>query len=574
MEKIMLMEENMELIRFNDFSFEYSDNEKIFSKLNLTVNRGDFVLFCGPSGCGKTTLLMNLKNEIKPIGNEEGIIYYDGENIRQLSKEKSARDIGFLFQNPENQFVCDTVIQEISFSLENMGIPTEEIRTRIAEISTFFSLDKLLYKKVDELSGGQKQLVNLCSLLVLKPKILLLDEPTSQLDPIASYDFLSILRRLNEEFSITILMTEHRINNVFPFIDKAVFIEEGVIAYNNHPREICLETCNNPIFSNYLPSTALIHFLFKEYYSFSQDRIVPLSIREGLNDMYEMNQEMLNNSKNTFYDEYKLLNEKILNEKKSGAKIDKNKAIFKCENLWFGYNKNQVIIKGVSFEIKEGEFISILGGNGTGKSTLLQLLVKILKPIKGKVKHDKKIKLGYVHQNPMIHFRFETVEEELNTEASEINSENKEIIMDKKEKKDLIEFFEIENLLKKHPYDCSGGEQQKIAIVKSLLRKPDILFLDEPTKGLDPIFKKNLGDKFQKLQKNGLSIVMVTHDIDFAADYSSRSFLIFDGKIQVDTTPKDMFYNNNFYTTFVNRMVKNYIPNCVTLKDLKSIWKT
>ncbi|WP_054835372.1 energy-coupling factor ABC transporter ATP-binding protein [Methanobrevibacter arboriphilus] len=371
-------------------------------------------------------------------------------------------------------------------------------------------------------------------------------------------------------------MTEHRINNVFPFIDKAVFIEEGVIAYNNHPREICLETCNNPIFSNYLPSTALIHFLFKEYYSFSQDRIVPLSIREGLNDMYEMNQEMLNNSKNTFYDEYKLLNEKILNETKSGgAKIDKNKAIFKCENLWFGYNKNQVIIKGVSFEIKEGEFISILGGNGTGKSTLLQLLVKILKPIKGKVKHDKKIKLGYVHQNPMIHFRFETVEEELNTEISEINSENKEIIMDKKEKKDLIEFFEIENLLKKHPYDCSGGEQQKIAIVKSLLRKPDILFLDEPTKGLDPIFKKNLGDKFQKLQKNGLSIVMVTHDIDFAADYSSRSFLIFDGKIQVDTTPpKDMFYNNNFYTTFVNRMVKNYIPNCVTLKDLKSIWKT
>lgn len=570
----MVMEENMELIRFNDFSFEYSDNEKIFSKLNLTVNRGDFVLFCGPSGCGKTTLLMNLKNEIKPIGNEEGIIYYDGENIRQLSKEKSARDIGFLFQNPENQFVCDTVIQEISFSLENMGTPTEEIRTRIAEISTFFSLDKLLYKKVDELSGGQKQLVNLCSLLVLKPKVLLLDEPTSQLDPIASYDFLSILRRLNEEFSITILMTEHRINNVFPFIDKAVFIEEGVIAYNNHPREICLETCNNPIFSNYLPSTALIHFLFKKYYSFSQDRIVPLSIREGLNDMYEMNQEILNNSKNTFYEEYKLLNEKILNEKKSGTKIDKNKAIFKCENLWFGYNTNQVIIKEVSFEIKEGEFISILGGNGTGKSTLLQLLVKILKPIKGKVKHDKKIKLGYVHQNPMIHFRFETVEEELNTEASEINSKNKEIIMDKKEKKDLIEFFEIENLLKKHPYDCSGGEQQKIAIVKSLLRKPDILFLDEPTKGLDPIFKKNLGDKFQKLQKNGLSIVMVTHDIDFAADYSSRSFLIFDGKIQVDTTPKDMFYNNNFYTTFVNRMVKNYIPNCVTLKDLKSVWKT
>ncbi|WP_297899769.1 ABC transporter ATP-binding protein [Methanobrevibacter sp.] len=556
----------LDLIKFKDFSFSFSKNEKIFSNINFTVKRGDFVLFCGPSGCGKTTLLMSLKNEIKPKGEEEGVIYYDGKNIRQIFKEKSAREIGFLFQNPENQFVCDTVIQEISFSLENMGLPTEEIRTRIAEISTFFSLDKLLYKKVDELSGGQKQLVNLCSLLVLKPKVLLLDEPTSQLDPIASYEFLSILRRLNEEFSITILMSEHRIDNIFPFIDKAIFIENKKIAYNNFPREICLKSWKDPTFSNYLPSTALIHNLFKEYYSFSQNNLIPINIREGLNDMYEMNQELLNNTKNTFYEEYEILNKNNTNNKldkpndKKNNKLnnDKIESIFKCENLYFGYNKNQLIIKDISFEIRKREFISILGGNGTGKSTLLQLLVQILKPIKGKIKFDKKIKLGYVHQNPMIHFSFETVEEELNVENNE--------------KEELIDFFEIRSILKNHPYDCSGGEQQKLAIVKSLLTNPDILFLDEPTKGLDPLFKRNLGEKLQKLQKSGLTIVMVTHDIEFAADYSNRSFLIFDGGIQVDSTPKELFYNNNFYTTFTNRMVKNFIPKCITLKDLKNIW--
>lgn len=555
----------MDLIKFEKFGFSYPTNGKIFFDLDLTIKRGDFVLFCGPSGCGKTTLLMNLKNEINPMGEENGIIYYDGKNIRDLNKKKSAKEIGFLFQNPENQLVCDTVIQEFSFSLENMGVSTEEIRTRIAEMSTFFGLDKILYKKVDELSGGQKQLVNLCSLLILKPKVLLLDEPTSQLDPITSHDFLSILRRLNEEFSMTILMTEHRIDDVFPLIDQAVFIEDGEVKYNNSPQEICMETWNNKIFSNYLPSTALIHFLFKNYYSFNENKLIPLNIRDGLNDMDDMNQKLLSKSDTTFYDEYLQLNNKkiqISETTETHLKVNHKanlEPIFKCENLWFGYKKNHLIIKDISFEIMKGDFISILGGNGTGKSTLLQLLVNILKPIKGKIKYDEKIRLSYVHQNPMIHFRHETVSEELKIE-SEIDKEK------------LMNFFEIKDLLNKHPYDCSSGEQQKIGIVKSLLSNPDILFLDEPTKGLDPMLKENLGEKFKELQKNGLSIIMITHDIDFAANYTNRSFLIFDGKIQVDNVPKKLFYSNNFYTTFVNRVVKNYMPECVTFKELKDIW--
>ena len=218
----------MEMVQFKDYNFSYP-SKKVLNNINLTIEQGDFVLICGPSGCGKTTLLMNLKNEIRPKGNEEGDILYNNENLRTLNEITSASEIGFLFQNPENQFVCDTVIQELSFGLENIGTPTDEIRSRIAEMTTFFGLNNILHENIENLSGGQKQLINLCSLLILKPKLLILDEPTSQLDPIASHDFLTILRRLNEEFAITIIMTEHRIDNVFPLINKVVFIENGTI---------------------------------------------------------------------------------------------------------------------------------------------------------------------------------------------------------------------------------------------------------------------------------------------------------------------------------------------------------
>ena len=211
----------MPLIELKDFNFSYAStdgSEKTFECLhdiNLEINYGDFVLLCGPSGCGKTTLLSNLKKELIPNGLRSGIARYNGIGISQLDDETSACDIGYLFQNPDSQIVTDTVIQEIAFPLENIGVSSEEIRNRISELAAFFGLNDILHKNVNELSGGQKQLVNLCSLLVLRPKVLLLDEPMSQLDPIASYDFLSILRRLNEEFSITILISEHKSDNIF-----------------------------------------------------------------------------------------------------------------------------------------------------------------------------------------------------------------------------------------------------------------------------------------------------------------------------------------------------------------------
>lgn len=214
----------MALIEFNNFSFKYNESEdNILSDINLEVESGDFVLICGPSGCGKTTLLSNLKKELLPNGIRSGDVKYDNCSVGDLDDLVSACDIGYLFQNPDAQIVTDSVIQEIAFPLENIGTPTEEIRNRISELVSFFGINEILHKNVDELSNGQKQLVNLCSLLVLRPKVLILDEPLSQLDPITSYKILSIIRRLNEEFSITIIMSEHQLDNIFPLVIRLSF---------------------------------------------------------------------------------------------------------------------------------------------------------------------------------------------------------------------------------------------------------------------------------------------------------------------------------------------------------------
>lgn len=616
----------MALIEFKDFSFSYLESDGTQSKtksldnINLEINSGDFVLLCGPSGCGKTTLLTNLKKELMPAGVRSGEIKFNGTPIQELDDISSACDIGYLFQNPDSQIVTDTVIQEIAFPLENISLPTEEIRNRISEIVAFFGINDILHKNVNELSGGQKQLVNLCSLLVLRPEVLLLDEPMSQLDPIASYEFLSIVRRLNEEFSITVVMSEHKADSIFPFIDKAVFIKEGKIEFVDNAHNICREVIDDEIFENYLPVVTKIYNSLSIKYPSLSKLDTPLSIREGRRCLNSIRDDLIKisdsgiNSKDSTSKHTSVTDKKYHSNKKLGIldkiSFNKNKdALISMNGIYFAYEKKNLILKNVDFELNRGEFVSLIGGNGVGKSTLLQLLVGILKPIKGKVKYKKGINLAYVHQNPMIHFSKDNVKEEFlesiiesglfnnnggsgksnsvpfnrdihekllkmsNEEFLESNILNElEFDSIKFKFKDLIEFFDISDLLDKHPYDCSGGEQQKIVIVKALLQNADVLILDEPTKGLDPISSKALADILNSLIENGLTILMTSHDLDFVANNCKRCLMLFDRDIQIDDDPKVIFAENNFYTTFTNRMVKEYVPEIVTLDDLKIKW--
>ena len=613
----------MALIEFNDFSFAYLNSDgtesesKSLDNINLEIDYGDFVLLCGPSGCGKTTLLTNLKKELMPAGRRNGEIKFKGVKISELDDISSACDIGYLFQNPDSQIVTDTVIQEIAFPLENIGLPTEEIRNRISEIVAFFGINDILHKNVNELSGGQKQLVNLCSLLVLRPEVLLLDEPMSQLDPIASYEFLSIVRRLNEEFSITVIMSEHKADSIFPFIDKAVFLKDGKIEFVDNAHNICKEVIDDEIFENYLPVvTKIYNSLSLKYPSLSKLN-TPLSIREGRRCLNTIHDDLIKisddseNSNNLGSGNLHHTNKKYHSQEKSGImdklSFNKNKnALIQMRGIYFAYEKGNLILKNIDFDLNKGEFVSLIGGNGVGKSTFLQILVGILKPIKGKVKYKKGINLAYVHQNPMIHFSKDNVKEEFLESIIESgllinNSDDKGIGFNKEtydgllkltneefiesdilnalefdsiefKFKDLIEFFDICDLIDKHPYDCSGGEQQKIVIVKALLQNADVLILDEPTKGLDPMSSKALADILNSLRDNGLTILMTSHDLDFVANNCKRCLMLFDKDIQIDDNPKVIFAENNFYTTFTNRMVKEYIPEIVTFEDVKSKW--
>ena len=609
----------MALIEFKDFSFSYLNSDgsesqsKSLDSINLEIDYGDFVLLCGPSGCGKTTLLTNLKKELMPAGRRSGEIKFNGTRIQDLDDLSSACDIGYLFQNPDSQIVTDTVIQEIAFPLENIGLPTEEIRNRISEIVAFFGINDILHKNVNELSGGQKQLVNLCSLLVLRPEVLLLDEPMSQLDPIASYEFLSIVRRLNEEFSITVVMSEHKADSIFPFIDKAVFLKKGKIEFVDNAHNICSEVIDDEIFENYLPVVTKIYNSLSVKYPSLIKLNTPLSIREGRRCLNTIHDDLIKisdgaiNSDNSSSTNTHHTSKKYHSEEKSGIldkiSFSRNKdALIRMKGIYFAYEKENLILKNVDFDLNDGDFVSLIGGNGVGKSTFLQLLVGILKPIKGKLKYRKGVRLAYVHQNPMIHFSKDNVREEFLESIIESNlldgsdvDFSKEIYenllkLSKEEFiesdvlnslkfdsigfkfKDLIEFFGISELIDKHPYDCSGGEQQKIVIVKALLQNTDVLVLDEPTKGLDPISSKALAEILNSLRDNGLTILMTSHDLDFVANNCKRCLMLFDKDIQIDDNPKVIFAENNFYTTFVNRMVKDYVPEIVTLDDLKSKW--
>ena len=610
----------MALIEFNNFSFAYMNSDgsesevKSLDSINLEIDYGDFVLLCGPSGCGKTTLLTNLKKELMPAGRRSGEIKFNGTRIVDMDEISSACDIGYLFQNPDSQIVTDTVIQEIAFPLENIGLPTEEIRNRISEIVAFFGINDILHKNVNELSGGQKQLVNLCSLLVLRPQVLLLDEPMSQLDPIASYEFLSIVRRLNEEFSITVIMSEHKADSIFPFIDKAVFLKEGKIEFVDNAHNICSEVIDDEIFENYLPAVTKIYNSLSVRYPSLIKLNTPLSIREGRRCLNTIHDDLIKisdsdaNSDNLDSVSLHHINKKYHSQEKSGIldriSLGGNKnALISMNGIYFAYERENLILKNVDFELEKGDFVSLIGGNGVGKSTFLQLLVGILKPIKGKVKYKKGIKLAYVHQNPMIHFSKDNVKEEflesilesnlLNNSDVSFNKESYEKLLKMSNEefiesdvlnglefdsiefkfKELIEFFDICDLIDKHPYDCSGGEQQKIVIVKALLQNADVLVLDEPTKGLDPISSKNLANILNSLRDNGITILMTSHDLDFVANNCKRCLMLFDKDIQIDDDPKVIFAENNFYTTFVNRMVKDYVPEIVTLDDLKSRWE-
>ncbi|SDN01542.1 ABC transporter ATP-binding protein [Acetanaerobacterium elongatum] len=553
----------MEILRLDSFSFRYPHTQRCALKdITLSADEGDFVLLCGASGSGKSTLLENLKPELRRNGERTGEITCLGRPLQSLSRMESACDIGFVMQNLEAQLVADTVRGELCFGLESLGFPPEVIRRRVAEMASYFGLGKLLNRSVNTLSGGEKQLVSLASVLSLSPKLLLLDEPASQLDPVAARELFSMLARINSELGITILLAEHHTEELFTLCSKAVLLHNGQVSFCGAPREAARFITQNRtlssdaippqtkesgsayVFTSLLPSAAKI---------FPDEPSLPLSVREG---------------------------RALFKQKISGRTPPAPMPVIpptappavSVTDVYFGYgSKDTLLFHDLSLTLYEGELSAVMGANGSGKSTLLKLLCGLLKPKRGTIelfgKRGAKPTLGYLPQNPRLLFLADTVQQDLTACA-----ENLRLLHPEERIQSLSEALGISDILSSHPYDISAGELQRAALAKVLLSSPRLLLLDEPTKALDPFAKSKLAALLRGLVQSGVTVLFASHDTEFCASYCDRCALLFDGQTAATGAPAQFFGGNVFYSTAAARIAAGFSYDSVTCGEVRNLW--
>lgn len=546
----------MEILSIKDLTFSYPNKENFaLQNVNLSINSGDFVVVCGQSGSGKTTLLRILKKEIAPHGEKQGAVYYKGEDVEKLDDKISAQKIGFVFQKPDQQIVTDKVWHELAFGLESLGYDSDYIRLRVGEMANYFGITSLFRKKTTELSGGQKQLMNLASVMAMSPDVIILDEPTSQLDPITANDFITTLKKINDELGLTVIIIEHRLQEVFPIADKVAVMEDGKVICYDTPRNVCEKLSNHPM-SQGFPSAVRI------WQKSDSKGECPLTVKEGRNFI------------NLNFSERKL---PLRNT------IPNTEDIITLKDVFFRYEKGgNDILSGTNLSIKKGEHFCILGGNGSGKTTTLKILAGLLKPYRGKVIIDNnkmtkkttadfnRLGVAMLPQNPESVFLKSRVIDDY-TELCKIKGIEKSDYEDKINS--VAEKLGIKDLLENHPYDLSGGEIQKCALGKVLISKPKILLLDEPTKGVDAYSKLSLSKILQEIKSDGVTIITVTHDVEFASIVADRCGLFFDGEVLSSLVPQEFFSKNNFYTTASSRISRDKFANAVTVDDVVSLIK-
>ena len=546
----------MEILQIENLSFSYPQTEKkAVDNLNLTLNAGDFALLCGESGCGKSTLLKLIKRQLAPFGEKSGRIMLSGVPQEELDEREEVRRIGFVMQDPESQIVTDTVWHELAFGLENLGEPTQVIRRRVAEMASYFGIEAWFYKKTTELSGGQKQLLNLASVMAMQPEILLLDEPTAQLDPIAAADFIGTVKKLNRELGLTVLMVEHRLEEVFPLADRVLIMQNGKLCFDAPPQNA------GEFFESYPnhPMRASLPCAMRIFSALGEKGESPLTVRQGRRFISE-------NYKND------------INTLEITRQEQNSETLLELKELWFRYKKELPdVLKGVCFKIKKAEHFCILGGNGAGKSTMLSVAAGLLKPYRGKViLNGKPIErlskselykknIALLPQDPKSVFTENSLIEDMRAFGKTMEISENELNGSISE---ITEMLGLGQLLDSHPLDMSGGEQQKAALAKLLLSEPQVLLLDEPTKGIDAFSKQTLIDIIINLKKKGVTVVTVTHDVEFAAAAADRCGMFFSGELMSVDAPESFFAENSFYTTAANRIARGYFNNAVLCEHI------
>ncbi|MDD5921776.1 MAG: ATP-binding cassette domain-containing protein [Eubacteriales bacterium] len=586
------------IIEFRRFSFMYpGTEEKALDEIDLSVSQGEMVLLTGPSGCGKTTLLRQMKKSLVPYGKTDGTVLFRGKEIVRMDGREAASAIGFVFQSPEDQIVTNKVWHELAFGLENLGLPREEMERRIAETVSFFGISDIFEKDTASLSGGEMQLLNLASVIAMDPEVLLLDEPTGQLDPVAAGRLLDAVSRIHQELGTTVILSEHRLERAFAAADRVIRMDRGRIVGEGTPRELAglcqLEDLDVPVppriwaglknleaISEPSPEPAGSGLGRSANGPSNRENAlpdegdfgsVPMTVGEGRAFLNEYADARFGNADSAEKTKDPLPYERPGLEKADRKKNGKKKGkpadpILALENIYFRYaGESPDILKGASFALQEGTIAAIAGGNGSGKSTFLRIIAGVLKPEHGTYRaFGKKIRsagelirgkggMALLPQDPKALFHGITAEEEFIEMQPEAKSPEEDLSR-RREREALFEKLGISGKEEVHPYDLSGGEQERLAFGKLLLLDSRVLLLDEPTKGLDPYEKRRFGKILRAFSDSGKTILLVTHDLEFAALYADSVSMLFDGRLTEPAPPDAFFRRNRFYTTAAARM--------------------
>jgi len=598
------------IIQIRDLTFAYAaGDEPVLSDINIDIGSGEFVIIMGSSGSGKTTLLKMLKRNMIPAGRYSGRVYIYGKEADKLTDRENAAGIGYVSQDPDNQIVTDKVWHELAFGLENLGMDNVTIRKKVAEMSEYFGITGWYDREVSKLSGGQKQILNLASVMVMQPGILLLDEPTANLDPLAAIRFLDVVKRINQELGVTVVMVEHNLEHIYADADRIIAIDKGRVAANSSPKKAAADIITAGSFLiEGLPVASRLYSGYNKkngnsVVSYNNVNIdsnnknnhilsdeIPLTVKEGrrwyvnYKKVYgkdiTKDKDKINNFAGKSIINDKVIKKDVLEDNITGNKnkkrigfIKKNNlenkssrkntdnienTVCQLKNVSYSYNKKlPYIIDGVDVSFKEGKITAILGGNGAGKSTMLKLIAGIIEPVCGKIISNKRIIM--LPQDPKAVFTEVSVEEELaevlmdkgNGIYNNMPMEDKREIVEQ-----IIEEFGLNDIRKNNPYDISGGQQEKLAIAKVLLLKPEVLLLDEPTNGLDPYFKKTLGKLLKKINAGGVTIIIVSHDLEFVDSFCDDVIMLFDRKVAAQDSTHKFLRDNMFYTTNYYRIIK------------------
>lgn len=550
----------MARIAVENLSFCYPQaHEEALKGISLDIESGSYVAVCGKSASGKSTLLHHLKAVLRPHGKRSGRVLIDGVELDEIPIRDQAARIGFVMQNPDAQIVTDKVWHELAFGLENLGLDQQSMRTRVAEMASYFGLQSWFDADVNTLSGGQKQLLNLASVMAMQPDVLVLDEPTAQLDPIASIDFLNTVTRINRDLGVTVVISEHRLEEVLPQADLLVVMDEGRVVAQGDPREAGLK-----LFSECSDMRLAMPTPMRVYGELAasgdarvrfDDRECPMTVREGR----------------------VWLSGLACEGKQAASAADEShsqrgEVLLEARGLWYRYGRHLPdVLKGATLSVRSGEILAVVGGNGSGKSSLLRLLAGLATPYRGSVSFgparrskpaDLRANVALLPQDPQNLFSRSTVLAELEEMVGAASLQDGSAVCA------VAEQMEIAHLLDAHPYDLSGGEQQRLALAKLLLLKPRVLLLDEPSKGLDVPFKRKLGAQLKFLAEQGMAVVLVSHDLEFCARYADETAMFFDGAVTSRASSRDLFAGNSFYTTAANRMSRSLVAGLVTDEDV------